>query len=414
MARLSASWVTAKRLSAHAILLALCLWAAYVWNMSGPGLRDRAGSLKGTDFLHFYTLGSLALEHRGSDLYDMQAQSALVAERVPAAEGIRYLPLYPPQVSLLFAPLARLSYAWALVGWLLANAMMYGVCCYAIWRACPNLRNYGAIVLILAVAFPGFWHLIAWGQTSALALVCFTLLFFALRRGKEFFAGLALGCLIFKPQLGLAAGIVFLISFRWKILAGALLSASAELMAGVIYYGLDPLREWMRVLLNAPHLLPLLEPRLYQTYSFRTFWEMLLPWPSASFGLYVISAVLVCVLTVRCWRSEFAFPLRYSALLMASVLIAPHLTVYDLVILAPAFLLLSNWILGQAEPLTTSRLKLLLYFSFALPLIGPLSRWTHTQLFVPVAAALLFELWRLGTNQSLAAPRGLISNSASK
>jgi hypothetical protein len=414
MARVSASWVTAKRVRAHGILLALCLWAAYAWNMSAPGLRDRAGNLKGTDFLHFYTLGSLALEHRGADLYNMQAQSALVAQRVPAAAGIRYLPLYPPQVSILFEPLARLSYAWGLVGWLLANTMMYGLCCYAIWRACPNLRNDGAIVLVLAVAFPGFWHLIAWGQTSALALVCFTLLFFALRRGKEFFAGLALGCLVFKPQLALAAAIVFLILFRWKILAGAVLSAFAELTLGAIYYGLDPLREWMRVLLRAPHLLPLLEPRVYQTYSLLTFWRMLLPWPSVSFGLYVISAVLVCVLTVRCWRSKVPLPLRYSALLVASVLIAPHLTVYDLVILAPAFLLLSDWILAQAEPLTTSRLRLLLYFSFALPLIGPLSRWTHVQLFVLVAGALLWELWRLGTNQSAAASSGLISNLASK
>jgi len=73
--------------------------------MAAPGLLDRAGNLKGTDFLHFYTLGSLAFAHRGADLYNMQAQSQLAAERVPAATGIRYLPLYPPQVSVFFAPL---------------------------------------------------------------------------------------------------------------------------------------------------------------------------------------------------------------------------------------------------------------------------------------------------------------------
>jgi hypothetical protein len=47
-------------------------------------------------------------------------------------------------------------------------------------------------VLILAFAYPAFWHLIAWGQTSALALACFTLAFFALRTKREFLAGLAL------------------------------------------------------------------------------------------------------------------------------------------------------------------------------------------------------------------------------
>ena len=107
----SATWFTAKRLRMHGLILALCLWSVYVWNISAPGLLDRAGNLKGTDFLHFYTLGSLALAHRGADLYNMQVQSQLAAERVPAAAGIRYLPLYPPQVSICFAPFARRSYA---------------------------------------------------------------------------------------------------------------------------------------------------------------------------------------------------------------------------------------------------------------------------------------------------------------
>jgi alpha-1,2-mannosyltransferase len=414
MLTISNSWMTAKRLRAHGTVLALCLWSIYLWNMASPGLRDRAGNLKGTDFLHFYTLGSLALEHRGSDLYNMQAQSVLAAQRVPAAAGIHYLPLYPPQVSVFFAPMAKLSYGWALACWLVANAILYGLCCYTIWRACPNLGDYDSTVLILALSFPAFWHLIAWGQTAALALVCFTLLFFALRGGCEFLGGLALGCLVFKPQLALVAGIIFLTTFRWKILAGALISAFAELMVGVVYYGLDPLREWLHMLLDSPHLLLLLEPRIYQTYSLRTFWGMLVPWTWLSLALYLISAILVCVFTVKCWRNDFELSLRYSALLVASVLISPHLTVYDLVILAPVFLLLADWILGHAESFSTSLLSLLLYCSFALPLIGPLSRWTHVQLFVPVAAGLLFEVWRLGEKQHSSAMHQLIPDLASK
>src|SRR6202044_4184726 len=97
---LATAWITPRRLRAHGLILALCLWSVYTWNMATPGLIDRAGNFKGTDFLHFYTLGSLTLAHRGADLYDMQAQSELAAQRVPPAAGIRYLPLYPPQVSI--------------------------------------------------------------------------------------------------------------------------------------------------------------------------------------------------------------------------------------------------------------------------------------------------------------------------
>jgi hypothetical protein len=402
-----ASLLTSKRLRAHGLILALCLWSVYLWNMATPGLRDRAGNLKGTDFLHFYTLGSLVLADRGADLYNLQAQSQLAVQRVPAAAGIRYLPFYPPQVSLFFAPFAGLSYPHALVAWLVVTALIYGACCYAVWRALPNLQSNSWTVLILSLAFPAFWHLIAWGQTSALALACFTLAFIFLRSQHEFLAGLAFGCLIFKPQLGLASAVVFLASRRWKITFGALLSASTQLAAAWFYYGSDSLRLWIDTLLNIPNLLSLLEPKIYQTHSLRTFWAMLIPWPSASLALYVTTGIVVCALTIACWQSRLPLSLRYSALLLATVLLAPHLTVYDLVILSPAFLFLSDWIITQPDTSSTQMLKLLLYLTFVSLLLSPLARWTHFQLSVPIMALLLFGIWSLGRNtlvtQSLSA-----------
>ncbi|MGB7600413.1 MAG: glycosyltransferase family 87 protein [Candidatus Sulfotelmatobacter sp.] len=393
--RISASWITVRRLRGHGLILALCLWSVYLWNISTPGLIDRTGNLKGTDFLHFYTVGSLALTHHGVDLYNMRAQAEIAAQRIPAAAGIRYLPLYPPQVSILFAPFARLSYPLALTLWLALSTTIYGLCCYSLWRACPNLHDDGSTVLILALAFPGFWHLIAWGQTSALALAFFVLGYFALRGQHEFLAGLAFGCLIFKPQLGLAVSIVFLIALRWKVIAGALLSAAGEIIVAWLYYGPAPLREWSHILLNIPSMLPLLEPRPYQTHCLRTFWTMLLPWPQASLALYLVTALMVAGLTVACWRSRLPLSLQYSALLLSTVLIAPHLTVYDLVILAPAFLLLSDWLIMRIDA-NTSLLKILLYLTFALPLLGPLARWTHFQFSVPVMAALFYGIWTTG------------------
>ncbi len=388
--------LTANRIRAHGIILAICLWSVYFWNISAPGLMDRAGNLKGTDFLHFYTLGSLALTHRGADLYNMQAQAELAAQRVPAGAGIRYLPLYPPQVSIFFAPFALMSYPAALALWIAFSALLYGICGYALWRTCPHLQNQKSTVLILALAFPAFWHLINWGQTSSLALVCFTVAFFALRAQQQFLAGLALGCLIFKPQLALAAAVVFLFTLNWKLITGTILSAAAQLTAAWLYYGPGPLLEWKNVLLKAPTLLPLLEPRPYQTHSLRTFWTMLIPWPAASFVFYVVTAIAISALTIACWGSRLPLSVRYTALLLATVLLAPHLTVYDLVILAPAFLLFSDWLIAQPALASIPRFTLLLYLAYALPLVGPLARWTHVQLSVPVMAAILYGIWNLG------------------
>jgi alpha-1,2-mannosyltransferase len=282
--------------------------------------------------------------------------------------------------------------------WWGCSAVIYGICCYSVWRACPSLRNYGSTVVILAVAYPAFFHLIAWGQTSAVALACFTLAFFLLRDRHEFLAGLVLGCLLFKPQLGVAAAIVFVAVGAWKTVLAATLSAAGQLALGVLYYGIEPFRQWIRLLWGAGAVLPLLEPKPYQTHSLRTFWSMLLPWPKLSLALYLLSAAFIVGLTITCWRRSRAvpLPLRYSALLFATVLVAPHLTVYDLVILAPAFLLLADWIVAQPITDSTRRLGSLLYLTYMLPLIGPFARWTHVQLSVIAMAAALNMIWQIG------------------
>jgi len=392
----SAGWLTSRRLRAHGLIVGLVLWSIYFWTIATPGLRDRNNNLKGTDFLHFYTLGLLAREHRGTELYDMQAQATLATERVPQAAGIRYLPLYPPQVSILFAPLARLSYGPVLGIWWFACGLIYAFCCYRVWRACPHLRPHGLTVSILAGAFPAFFHLIAWGQTSALALGCFTLMFFCVRDRRDFPAGLALGCLIFKPQLALAAGVVFLTIGAWKILAAAAFSAAAQLFAGILYYGMQPLRDWLWMIGNLRAALPFLEPKPYQTHCLRTFWSMIVPWAGLSFTLYSISAAVVLALTIAVWKrgDAVSLRLRFPALLFATVLVAPHLTVYDLVILAPAILLLADWLIETEPASNTMPMGTALYCIYMLPLLGPLARWTHVQLSVIAMEAVVYLIWR--------------------
>jgi hypothetical protein len=391
------SWINGRRLRAHGTILALCLWAVYGWNVATPGLRDRNGNLKGTDFSHLYTLGSVALEHRGGDLYNEDAQAELTARRIPAAAGISYIPLYPPQVSIFFAPLATLPYGAALVIWLALSSLVYGLSCYTLWLVCPQLRSERLTVLLLAIAFPGFFHLIAWGQTSALALVCFTAAFLFLRDERPFLAGLALGCLIFKPQLGIAAAFVFASTRAWRVIAGGVLSASSQLAVPAFYYGVESLRAWMRIMGSAFNDVRLVEPRPYQTLTLRTFWTMLIPGSALPLVLYVLSALAILGLTAAVWSRSQALPLavRYSSLLLASVLVAPHLIVYDLLVLAPVFLLLSDWLLARRKDRASS-MEVVLYLAYLAPLAGAITRWTHLQVAVVLMSVLVYMIWRVG------------------
>ena len=399
----TASWLTVKRIRIHGLLLAVSLWTVYAVDMSAPGLVDRNGLVKGTDFLHFYTLGSLASLGRGDLLYNMQAQSELARGLVARATDIVYVPLYGPQVSLFFAPFARLPYGFSLTAWLVVNIVIYALCCFAVWKTCPDLQTYRSTILILAIAFPGFFHLLAWGQTSGLALLCFTLAYLALRRDRTVLAGLAIGSLIFKPQLGLAAAVVFVCAREWKVVAGAVVAAFVQLAAAWAHYGTEVMRTYLRALQHVEDVLPMLEPRLYQTHSLRAFWSLLLPWPRVALGLYVLSAVAILVLAVRIWTSRSTLSVRFSALLFATVLVSPHLTVYDLVILAPAFLLLGDWAAVQPQQAFAPRIQQLLYLCYPLFLMGPLTRITHLQLSVGALTALLWITWRVSSRATSSA-----------
>lgn len=380
--------LTLHRIRVHAALIAIALWSVFVWDYSTPGLLDRNGLLKGTDFLHMYTIGTLAREGRFTELYDVGAQNQLAGELVPEAKGLVYLPLYGPQVALMFSPLTVLSYGKALLVWLTLNAALYGASCCLVWRQCPGLRNYPGTVALAACALPAFFHLLVWGQTSGLALVFLTMMFLALKRGRKFVAGLTFGLLFFKPQLGLAGFVIFLLAAEWRILAGAAITSSVQIAAGWLLCGTAVMRDYLANLWHIPANITLLEPKLYQLHSWRGFWALLIPWPRAAGFLVGASIVISIALGFRSWTGGQTLNLRFSALLLASVLVAPHLTIYDLVILAPAFILLVAW--GLESPHSPASLRVLLYLCFVLPLLGPLARWTHLQVTVLATAGLLY------------------------
>jgi hypothetical protein len=390
-----ANWLTLRRTRIHAFLLAVGVWTAFFVNLHTPGLRDHGGQIKGADFLHFYTLGMLAREGRGDLLYNISAQTDLLQKIVPEAHHYVYLPLYGPQVSLFFYPLAQLPYTYALAIWLSLNLLIYSGCCYAVWKHCLNLAQHGWTVLLVAIAFPGISQLLTWGQISGLALLFFTLAYLALRKKQNFLAGLAIGCLIFKPQLGLAAAVVFIFTKQWKVVGGAILSAFIQLAIGWLHYGTAAMRDYLEALISTRQIMALLEPRPYQTHSLRTFWAMIIPWPGVALVLYAASAIVILVLLVRCWKNGIELNIKFGVLLVATVLVSPHLTVYDLIILAPSFLLLVDWTLAHPAENQSSHLQLLIYSCFILFLLGPVVRIVHTQFSVLAMTAMVVIAYRL-------------------
>src|SRR5262245_37056324 len=112
----------------HAIVLASILWlAAAVIIVAGPGRRDLLGHLKGADFVHFYTLGRIALNGPIAALYDGPLQHQWQSQWVPESETDSFVPVYPPQTALLFAPFAWLPYGVAALIWAAVTVLVYAL-----------------------------------------------------------------------------------------------------------------------------------------------------------------------------------------------------------------------------------------------------------------------------------------------
>jgi hypothetical protein len=118
---------------------------------------------------------------------------------------------------------------------------------------------------------------------------------------------------------------------------------------------------------------------------------------------------MVLALTVRLWRTSVPLGIRYSGLILATLLVSPHVGVYELVLLAPAFILTASESERSADALRRT-FRVVLSLAYLVPVFGGLAAITHVQLSIPVFAAwfaaLHWAAFRLVNHSGTAEPAG--------
>ncbi len=330
------------------------------------------------DFAHFYTQGVIALERDAASLYDIDRMADVAQRVLPGHQRVLYPPVYGPQMSLLFRPLAMLPYVPARHLWLVITLIGYGACTYAIWRVCPRLRNVPGTTALLLIAAPALHYVAGFLQVSVLGLVCVTGAYLALRANRPFVAGLALGSLAYKPPLAIGVGLYFSAAHCQKRLPSrsSISTAASEGLPSrssiftAASEGWSPAR-WSPPSVRSPSARCIgdrrscrrTSPRSPNCPTSRMRWSRTsttctrgvrfsicsdCPARSRSPPTLIASAITLAG-AVLCWLSTGPLALRFSALLIATVLVDPHLYAYDLVVLIPGFLVLWDWVLGQPE-----------------------------------------------------------------
>lgn len=257
--------------------------------------------------------------------------------------------LYPPGYLFLIAPFGLLPYAVAFLAMTLISVTAMAL------AARPFAGGVRPVWAALALA-PAYLPALVIGQNSLIWLAVLLAALHALRTGQAVLAGIIIGCLTLKPQLGLLIPIALLAAWQWRtILAAAvttiLLAALPTLVTGVGYWQL--LIE--KLGLHADRMVTLIGELDLTVGPFFLASMLGLPTPAAlalQWAITGIAALLVFVF----WRSSrIGFDAKAALLLTAILLSAPYLWYYEAAMM-PAI----GLFLLRAGILTTRPLHLVL------------------------------------------------------
>src|SRR5690242_11849745 len=222
-----APWLTERRVRAYSAILIAFNLLAIAWSLTGSGINDPSGKPIGTDFVSFWSV-SAAL-HRGDAGATSQPLSLAALEQpFTGRADLFYAWAYPPIALLVVAPLALLPYLWSLAVWLLFGAALY---LQALWRIVPR-----GLTLAAGLGFPAVFITIGHGQNALLSagLIGTGL---ALLSTQPIAAGIALGALAFKPQLGILLPVALAAGGHWRAFASAAATVAILAVATVALYG---------------------------------------------------------------------------------------------------------------------------------------------------------------------------------
>lgn len=300
------------------------------------------------DFSIFYTAGTIVRQGAANRLYDTGFQFQIqreFASQVYIRQGA--LPYnHPPFESLLFAPLAELSYPSAYTLWDLLNLAILAALPFLLRPHIPLLQSYPVAFWWLAMLafFPVFAALLQ-GQDSIPLLLLFSLAYVSFRENHEFAVGCWLGLGLFRFHLVLPLMLILLLHRKRKALMGFLLVAVALGLISVGVVGWKEALHYPAYVWGVENSTGSATSLISAMPNVRGFVHMFIPWtPRVAIGVSVVSTILLLLVSLR-WDDSVVknrFDLSFSLATVATVLLSYHVLAHDLCLLLLPLLLLAN------------------------------------------------------------------------
>lgn len=307
-------WLDRRRVVAYSAILAFAsLISIYPFFVAAMGLQ-------GSDFLAFWSAGTMAIAGQAAQAYDPAMLGQIQAE---VGQSDVFAFVNPPPLLLAIWPLGLLDYPAAWIAWTAVT--------YLMWLLVTR-RLYPALAWPIA-AFPGAlvaaWHAQTGFLTSALQAGAAGWL-----RDRPLRAGLCIGALIVKPHLAVLFPIALLAGQQWRAITGAALSVSGLALLVWAVFGTNAILAYPRAWQVSNYLLATGDADFFMRQV--TVYSQLRLFVDAAVatGVQVAVTAWVVVLVWRAWAAAGPLDGKLALLFAATPLATPYLFSYDLPFLA--------------------------------------------------------------------------------
>ncbi|TPI12283.1 DUF2029 domain-containing protein [Mesorhizobium sp. B4-1-3] len=286
---------------------------------------------------------------------------------------------YPPHFLFLIWPLGFFGYETALLLFLTTT----GVAFLIAYRAFIGERGLIAWVAAMPFMVLNFWAAQNGYLCAALALGAL-----ALREKRPIVAGILLGLLTTKPQLGLLFPFLLVAERRWSVIASAVITTLLLVVASAAVFGLDSWRGYIQNVVpyqNAVmgQLRGLFLAMMPSVYGALRNWDF---GPDLALMLHLAVALPAALVVITAFFRVKDARNHDILLLVATFIITPYALTYDLGLLAGALGLMGSR--NPPSPESGARLSIV---TFAMLL--PLAMIHFGLLKIPLATVVLFALF---------------------
>jgi hypothetical protein len=352
-----APWLTDRRAALWAGAFCVVWIGMFLWNAA-------AGDLRGHDFIVYWSGARLAAQGDAARVYDLPFFSGyLKSVAGPAPEWNTYS--YPPVAMLLTLPLAKLPFMAALLLWTVLGMSL----CACTLSLQTNRRWAWRAALGSPAAFLNFMS----GQNGyfTASLLGGGL---ALVERRPVWAGILLGLLCFKPQMGILVPVALLAGGHWRAFLSAAATVSVLVLSSIRAFGWA---SWAAFLGHAAVQRAIMEGGQSLWHRMPTvFCAVRLAGGGVmvAYGAQIASALLAGAVVIFLWRKKCDLSVRVAALALATFLATPYAWDYDMVVLTFAVAGLA-WEGGKAGFLPWEKITWLAVVILPLPMMALAKLW---------------------------------------